>query len=59
MPMLPIVTINGKQFFVDERLRELRNVEDFSDSIHFTHKDEFRDCLYAIGAPQELYEHLI
>lgn len=32
---LPIVRHNGKHYFVDERCRQLRNVEDFSDSINF------------------------
>ena len=32
---LRIVKHNGKHYFVDERCRELRNVEDFSDSIKF------------------------
>ena len=33
--VLPIVKHNGKHYFVDERCRELRNVEDFNDSIKF------------------------
>lgn len=33
--MLPRIKINGKWYFVDVRLSEFRNVDDFSDSIRF------------------------
>ncbi len=33
--VLPIALYQGKYYFVDDRLRQLRNVEDFSDSISF------------------------
>lgn len=38
--MLPRIKMNGKWYFVDMRLREFRNVDDFSDSIRF---DEIED----------------
>jgi hypothetical protein len=31
--MLPTVTINNQSFFVDGRLEQLRNVNDFSETI--------------------------
>ena len=31
--MLPIVTINGRQYYVDGRMEQLRNVNDFMDAI--------------------------
>ena len=37
---LPIVRHQGKYYFVDERCREMRNVEDFSDSIKFATNGE-------------------
>jgi hypothetical protein len=33
--VLDIVKHNGKYYFVDDRLKELRNVEDFMDTIKF------------------------
>lgn len=33
--ILPRIKINGKWYFVDMRLREFRNVDDFNDSIKF------------------------
>jgi hypothetical protein len=30
---LPIVTINGQQYYVDGRMEQLRNVNDFMDAI--------------------------
>lgn len=33
--MLPAIDINGKRYFVDERLRQLRSVVDPSDCIDF------------------------
>lgn len=33
--MLLRIKINGKWYFVDERLKEFRNVDDFSDSMRF------------------------
>jgi hypothetical protein len=32
---LPVVYKNGKRYYRDDRLREYRNVDDFSDSIKF------------------------
>ena len=31
--MLPIVTVGKKKYYVDGRLQELRNVNDFSDTL--------------------------
>lgn len=33
--MLPVIDIDGKRYFVDERLKQLRNVVDPSDYIDF------------------------
>ena len=33
--ILPRININGKWYFVDVRLKESRNVDDFCDSIRF------------------------
>lgn len=33
--MLPRVKINGTWYYVDKRLKEFRNVDDFSDSMKF------------------------
>lgn len=33
--MLSRIKINGKWYFIDERLKEFRNVDDFSDSMRF------------------------
>lgn len=33
--MLPVIHIDGKRYFVDERLKQLRNVVDPSDYIDF------------------------
>ena len=32
---LPVEYINGKRYYRDDRMREYRNTEDFSDSIKF------------------------
>lgn len=37
--MLPVVEIEGKKFYVDGRLEQLRNVEDFNDSINCVDDD--------------------
>ena len=40
--MLPTVTLsNGKTYFIDERLNELRNIRDFSDNINL-HTDSIK-----------------
>ena len=31
--VLPIVTINGRQYYVDGRIEQLRNVNDYRDAI--------------------------
>ena len=33
--MLPIVTVNGQHYYVDGRLAQLRNVNDFMDVIRY------------------------
>ncbi len=38
--VLPIVQHKSKYYFVDDRLRQLRNVEDFNDSINFKSSGE-------------------
>ncbi|MDZ7760058.1 MAG: hypothetical protein U5L00_07375 [Desulfovermiculus sp.] len=37
---LPIVHVNGKDYFVDKRLQELRNTRDFMDAIRFRDAQE-------------------
>jgi len=37
---LPIVTVNGKKYFLDERLRQLRNVSNPSDYINLPREGE-------------------
>ena len=37
---LPIVQVNGKDYFVDRRLLELRCVHDFMDNIRFRDDQE-------------------
>lgn len=38
---LPIVTLNGVDYFLDERLRQLRNVSNPSDYINIPRGGEF------------------
>jgi hypothetical protein len=39
--MLPTINFNNKKYFVDGRLEQLRNINDFSDSINFVDDDIF------------------
>jgi hypothetical protein len=39
--MLPTINFNNKKYFVDGRLEQLRNVNDFSDSINCVDDDIF------------------
>ena len=32
---LPVMKYHGKYWYVDERLKEIRNINDFSDSVPF------------------------
>jgi len=43
---LPTVHINGKTYFIDERLRELRNVENPHDAKRFSDENSLRAYLY-------------
>jgi hypothetical protein len=42
--VLDIVKHNGKYYFVDDRMKELRNVEDFMDVIKFKTAGELMSC---------------
>lgn len=44
--VLPIVKIGRTWYFEDERLHELRNVEDPHDAVRFRDGDDFTTCLY-------------
>jgi hypothetical protein len=39
--MLPTINVNNKNYYVDGRLQQLRNIKDFSDTINFVDDNIF------------------
>ena len=39
--MLPIIKVKNKNYYVDGRLQQLRNIKDFSDTINFVDDNIF------------------
>jgi hypothetical protein len=39
--MLPTIKVNKKNYYVDGRLQQLRNIKDFSDAINFVDDNIF------------------